>query len=76
MSKVELFDEELDDVTGGKITYTWDGTSGTIGINGNNNLILIDKDAFVTYYKSVQDQGLKDSQILKNLIAKGIVKKA
>lgn len=76
MSKVELFDEELDDVTGGKITYTWDGTSGTIGINGNNNLILIDKDAFVSYYKSVQGQGLKDSQILKTLLAKGIAKKA
>lgn len=72
MSKVELFDEELNDVTGGRITYTWDGNKGTIGINGNNNLTLIDKDAFVSYYKSVQGTGMKDSQILKDLLAKGI----
>ena len=73
MSKVELFDEELNDVTGGRITYTWDGDKGTIGINGNNNLTLLDKNAFVAYYKSVQGTGVKDSQILKDLIAKGIV---
>ena len=73
MSKFELFDEELNDVTGGRITYTWDGDKGTIGINGNNNLTLLDKNAFVAYYKSVQGTGVKDSQILKDLIAKGIV---
>lgn len=76
MSKVELFDEDLNDVTGGRITYTWDGNKGTIGINGNNNLVLVDKEAFVSYYNSVKDQGKKDSQILKDLLAKGIAVKA
>ena len=74
MSKLEIREEDLDNVTGGQITYTWNGESGTIGIGGNNNLVLVDKDAFVSYYKSVQDQGLKDSKILNNLIAMGIVK--
>ncbi len=74
MSKVELFDEELIDVTGGQITYTWDGSVGTIGMNGRNPYTLVDKDAFVAYYKSVQGTGIKDSQILRYLLEHGIAK--
>lgn len=78
MSKFEIREEELDNVTGGKITYTWDDTTkkGTIGINGNNNFTLLDKAAFVSYYNSVKDQTPKpkDSAILNALLAKGIIK--
>lgn len=74
MSKVAIFDDELDNVTGGKITYTWDGSRGTIGINDNNAFILLDKDAFISYYNSVKGTGIKESAILKNLLAKGIIK--
>lgn len=70
-NKVELFDEELDVVTGGKITYTWDGSEGTIGINGNNPYKLVDKDAFVEYYNSVKGT-MKNSQILRYLLDNGI----
>lgn len=72
--RIKIEEEALEGITGGKITYTWNGTSGTIGINGNNNLILVDKDAFVSYYNSVQGQGLKDSQILTNLLNQGVIK--
>ena len=74
-SREYLLDEELENVTGGKITYTWDGSAGTIGINGNNAFVLLDKDAFVSYYNSVKGTGIKESQVLKNLLAKGIIKK-
>ncbi len=70
-NKVELFDEELDAVTGGKITYTWDGSVGTIGMNGNNIYKLVDKEAFVEYYNSVKGTK-KNSQILRYLLENGI----
>ena len=75
MSKVAIFDDDLDNVTGGEITYTWDGTQGTIGINNNNAFILLDKDAYISYYNSVKGTGIKESAVLKNLLAKGIIKK-
>lgn len=74
MSREAIFDSDLDNVTGGQITYTWDGSIGTIGINDNNAFILLDKDAFVSYYNSVKGTGIKESAILKNLLAKGIIK--
>lgn len=74
--RVELFDEDLDNVTGGKITFTWSSAdnTGTIGIDGNNCLVLLDKGAFLSYYQSVQGT-MSDGAILKQLVAKGIAKK-
>lgn len=73
-NKIELNDEELDLVNGGDITYTWNGTSGRIGINGNNKFILVDKAAFVTYYNKAH--GVEsDGAILNYLIQHGIAKK-
>ena len=72
-NRVELFDNDLDNVTGGEITYTWEGSCGTIGINGNNAFKLLDKDAFISYYNSVKGTGIKESQVLKDLLAKGII---
>lgn len=73
-NKVELKDQELENVVGGEITYTWDGTVGTLGINGNNPYILLDKDAFVSYYKSVRGTGVKEKAVLSYLLANGIIK--
>ena len=74
MEKIELYDQEAEAVSGGKITYTWDGKTGTIGINGNNAFILVSKEAFVNYYKSVQGT-MKDSEVLNNLLSQGVIKK-
>ena len=49
---VELLDDDLIDINGGQITYTWNGETGSIGINGNNPFILVNKDDFVTYYNT------------------------
>lgn len=70
-----ISEEELDNVVGGEITYTWDGSQGTIGINGNNPFILLDKAAFTSYYNSVKGSGITEAQVLNNLLAKGIIKK-
>lgn len=75
MSNREIISEELlDDVNGGKISYTWDGNVGTIGIDGKNPYILVDKAAFVAYYKSVEGT-MSDGAILNQLLKKGIAKR-
>lgn len=76
-NKIELCDELLNEVTGGEITYTWDETTktGTIGINHNNPFILVDKDAFVTYYNSVKGTGIKEAEVLSYLLKHKIIKK-
>ncbi len=75
MDKKELTDAMLENVSGGEITYTWDGTQGTIGINYNNPFILLDKDAFISYYNSVKGTGVKESEVLTHLLNEGIIKK-
>ena len=74
MAKVELFDDQLDNVAGGKITYTWDGKQGSIGINGNNNFILLNKDKFGAFYAANKDT-MSELDILKALYAQGIITK-
>lgn len=73
-SRIEINDNDSRNISGGKITYTWDGTQGTIGINGYNNFILLDKDAFGEYYTEVKGY-MPEVEILKNLHAMGIIKK-
>jgi len=75
-NRVELFDTDLENVSGGKITYTWSSADniGTIGLDGNNKYILLDKNAFGDYYKSVQGT-MSDGAILKQLMCMGIIKK-
>lgn len=74
MSKIDIREEDLDNVSGGKITYTWNGTEGSIGINGNNNFKLLNKDAFGAYYAENKDT-MDEVDILRNLYAMGIITK-
>ncbi len=72
--RIELFDDELLNVSGGQITYTWDGTTGTIGMNGYNPFVLVNKGAFITYYNEVK--GTKsDAEILSHLLATGVIRR-
>lgn len=75
-NRVELNDLDLENVNGGQITFTWSSADniGTIGLDGHNSLILLDKAAFLDYYKSVQGT-MTDGAVLKQLIARGIAKK-
>lgn len=74
MSKInELSDEMLENVVGGEITYTWDGSQGTIGINGYNPFILLDKDAFISYYNSVKGSGITEAEVLTYLFNNKII---
>jgi len=72
--RVQISEEFLEDIVGGQITYTWNGTSGTIGINGNNPFILVNKQGFIDYYNENRGKK-KDSEILQHLIDVGIAKK-
>ena len=72
--RIELHEEELDQVNGGNITYTWNGTSGRIGINGDNKFILVNKEAFVKYYTEVHGK-VSDGAILAYLIRNGYATK-
>ena len=70
----QLNDDELDLVSGGQITFSWNGTTGSIGMDGYNPFILTDRDAFAAYYNSVQGT-MSDVDILRNLVAMGIAVK-
>lgn len=73
--RTQFFDEDLlDDVTGGQITYTWDGNSGTLGINGRNPYILVDKAKFLAFYNENKDT-MSEMNILKNLLQQRIIVK-
>ena len=59
----------------GTILYTWDGTTGTLyTTGGDTTYILLDKEAFMEYYSSVRDS-MTTNQIIRNLLAQGIIRK-
>ena len=68
----EIFEESLDSVSGGRITYTWDGTTGTIGIDGDNPFTLVDKEGFVSYYKA-NGSSMDDATMLNKLMELGYI---
>ena len=72
--KYEIRDEELDNVTGGAITYTWDGHQGSLGMNGVNKYTLLDKSAFLEVYNEMFGK-YSDADIIRTLREKGIIKK-
>ncbi len=71
--KYELLDEELESVSSGRVTYTWDGKRGTIGKDGNNIYILVDKEKYLEYYNS-EGYKLPDSKVLRYCLEHGIAK--
>lgn len=72
--RIAITEEQLEDINGGAISYTWSGTEGTLGIDGNNIYKLFDKQAFLDVYN--ENFGKKtDLEIIKILKAKGIIKK-
>lgn len=70
--RIEIKDEQLDNVSGGAITYTWNGTEGSLGIDGNNIYKLLNKDAFLGVYNDMFGK-YTDLEIIKELKARGIV---
>ena len=70
----KLIDEELDNVSGGNITYTWDGDQGSLGMNGVNKYQLLDKNKFVSIYNTMKDE-YSDADIIKELRQQGVIRK-
>lgn len=73
--RIEIKDEELENISGGAITYTWDGTQGSLGIDGNNPFTLLDKKAFLEVYNEMFGK-YSDVEILKVLKQRKIIVKA
>jgi len=67
-------EQELVQVNGGNITYCWDGHTGSLGMNGNNIYMLLDKEAFLAIYREMFGQ-YSDADIIRRLRAEGIIKK-
>lgn len=72
--KYEIRDEELDNVTGGAITYTWNGKEGSLGMNGVNKYDLLDKEAFLKIYHEMFGK-YSDADIIRRLRSEGIIQK-
>ena len=70
--RIAITEDQLENITGGAITYTWNGTEGSLGIDGNNIYKLLNKDAFLNIYN--ENFGKKtDLEIIKILKAQGII---
>jgi len=74
MAKQQIMDADLENIAGGQITYTWNGHIGSIGINGYNNFVLLNKNAYGAYYAEHKAE-MTEQQILKNLFKLGIIRK-
>jgi len=73
-NRIAINEEQLDNVTGGAITYTWDGKTGSLGLNGKNTYMLLDKAAFLEVYNELFGK-VSDAEIIKTLREKKIIKK-
>ncbi len=73
-NRVAINEDQLDNVTGGAITYTWDGQTGSLGLNGKNTYILLSKTAFLEVYNELFGK-VSDAEIIKTLREKKIIKK-
>lgn len=72
--RTEIKDELLEEISGGAITYTWDGTQGSLGIDGVNKYVLLDKSAFLSVYNEMFGK-YSDMDIIRELYKQGIIKK-
>lgn len=72
--RIIINDEQLDNVSGGQITYTWNGTEGSLGMNGNNVYKLLSKKKFISIYNDMKDD-YSDAEIIRELKNQGVIKK-
>ena len=72
--RFEIREEDVNNVNGGAITYTWDGTQGSLGMNGVNKYQLLDKAAFLAVYNEMFGV-YSDADIIRTLRERGIIVK-
>lgn len=75
MSERKLVSEEqLENIVGGNLTYTWYSGKGTCGLNGNNKWSFDDKEAFEDMLNEcMREKGMSDVDTLKAMVAAGII---
>lgn len=72
-NRIEMDDSMLENVVGGKVTYTWGNGQGTCGLNGKNKYKFEDLNAFETFVN--QHPELRNGYLLDALLDAGIIHK-
>ena len=72
-NRIEIKDDDLGQISGGQITYTWDGTIGSLGVDGYNPYLLLDKEKFLEYYNANKET-VSESKMIKYLKDNHIIK--
>lgn len=74
--RIELNEENLEDVSGGNLTYTWFGGQGTCGLNNNNVWKFENKEVFESVMTDCMiNKGMTDVETLKLMKAQRIIHK-
>ena len=72
-NRINLSDEMVETVAGGRITFTWRYQEGTCGINGNNIYSFSDRGTFLSMIQECFAQGMNDEQAIDALLAAGVI---
>ena len=69
--RIQIDDNTLDNVVGGKVTYTWGNGHGTCGLNGNNKYKFDSLEKFETFVNAHPD--LRNGYLLDAMLDAGII---
>ena len=74
-NRVQLNDEVLEAVSGGNITFDWDGKNGNCGLNGDKSYSFTSRNEFVSAVVQCYQAGMTDAECFDKLVQDGVVKK-
>ena len=72
-NRISLSDELVENVAGGRITFTWRFQEGTCGINGDNEYSFTNRDEFLATVKDLFAQGMNDQEVIDAMLSDGVI---
>ena len=73
-NRVQINEEALEKITGGNITFDWNGAEGHCGLNGDKSYSFDNRTTFVSAVMQCYQAGMTDVQCLNELIANGTIR--
>lgn len=70
-NRIQIDEAALENIVGGKVTYTWGNGQGTCGLNGNNKYTFTNLTAFENFVNAHPD--LRNGYLIDALLAAGII---